>query len=299
MSFIWLAVCCGMLAGCSSVESQWQEAQQKNDVGAYQAFIDHNSDTPQAIEARNKIQQIELAQKDETEFQRAKEVGTVEAIEEYLKDFPSGAHKTEAESIDEALTYERIRHDTSPYTLGQFLERFPGSSHVPEIAARLQKVDAHDRQERFQEAKQAGTINAYENFLSHYPTGPDSDEFSPTVKAARLAELAIEMAGTPSATGDKLGWHFHFESGASPDPEKLAEFRHLVESGADPSLIRISGFQAPSVVPIGNNGAGRTDWGNSGYVVPAASGGMTLLEYLDATENKQAHDLLLNNSSPK
>ncbi|MGD0767260.1 MAG: hypothetical protein ABSB42_03455 [Tepidisphaeraceae bacterium] len=298
MSFISLAVCCGMIAGCASVESQWQEAQQKNVVGAYQAFIDRNSDAPQANEAREKIQQIELAQKDEAAFQMAKDARTVEAIEGYLKDFPSGTHRTEAESIDEALTYDRIRRDTSSYTLGRFLERFPRSSHVPEVAARLKEVDAHVRQERFQEAKQAGTIKAYENFLSLYPTGPDSDEFSPIAKAARLGELAIEMAGTGSLTGNQWGWHPHFESGASPDPEKLAEFRQLVESGADPSLIRISGFQAPSVVPIGNNGAGRTDFGSSGYVVPAASGGMTLLDYLDATENKQAHDIL-NNSSNK
>jgi ribosomal 50S subunit-associated protein YjgA (DUF615 family) len=282
-----------LVTGCASVESQSQEAQrqldsatQANSDAALNSFLEEYPTGPYADEAR---------------FRLVMRTNTLAGFEAYLAGSPPSPGYAIAMNQLEKLMLEHPSGDQCE----EFLSRFPTSQIAPQVSTRLRKL-------RFEGAEIAGTLSAYDAFLQEYPKGEDSDYLRKVVpskkaellleNAERLGQLAVDMCVGPRVEGglnpQMGGYEFHVGGYTAPptDSPKLAEFRQLLKDGADSSLIRIAGLRPPTVpsfVPI--DGVSRIDTrGSSGFVVPAASDtpGMTLLEYLDATNQQEAHDLL-------
>jgi hypothetical protein len=116
-------------------------------------------------------------------------------------------------------------------------------------------------------------------------------------KSERLGELAIAMAPKyqivfiPGASGQ-------LEKNESPTlHENLIEFRELLHGGADPGAVRILGFEPGGATPIGGSLA-RLSTGKDGDVVPAAKGGMTLMDFCKANGLDGACALLAAHNVP-
>jgi len=176
--------------------------------------------------------------------------------------------------------------------------------HRPPAAPRLD----------YDAARKTNTADAYEAFLKKYPKGADSDdlrsELPPLIKvraATALGGLALEMApsapvtyvATPFASGINKGV-LESRSGKIESPPNLAtlmlKFREMLEKGADPTLIRIACYRPSQLKSVGTSKDGKSmismDCGSPGKVVPAADGGITLLEYFTAIQLKEACDIL-------
>jgi hypothetical protein len=119
-------------------------------------------------------------------------------------------------------------------------------------------------------------------------------------KAKQLGETARRMVCV-SSTGTFTGVNYADETTYSAEFDRFGE---LLKAGADPNLIRISGF-VPTEVSDGSAGMKKGQPfiamlddnkvivpGKLGEVVPAKKGGMTLLKYLQANDLQDACELL-------
>jgi hypothetical protein len=181
-------------------------------------------------------------------------------------------------------------------------------------ASRTKAEPSIKRKLDYDSARKTNTADAYEAFLKKYPKGADSDDLRsdlpPLIKvrvATALGGLALEMApsapvtyvATPFASGINKGV-LESRSGKIESPPKLAtlmlKFREMLEKGADSTLIRIAGYRPSQLKSVGTSKDGKSmmsmDCGSPGKVVPAEQAGMTLLEYFEAIQLKEACDML-------
>jgi hypothetical protein len=102
----------------------WQEAEDKNTIEAYDAYLLKFPESENATKARTEIARILFAQ--------AKEGNPIESYDEYVKRFPDGKNK----SAFEPLVYEYILTQDSAQLMEEYYKRFPeGEYHSGNEAA--------------------------------------------------------------------------------------------------------------------------------------------------------------------
>jgi hypothetical protein len=106
---------------------------------------------------------------DDDEFEHDRELGTSAALQAYVREFPSGRHLKDAQTLVESLEYNEALAANSIAALESFLSRFPVGNFSSDASARLRRL-------RFQYARQAADVEVCKQFLTQYPEGKDSDE---------------------------------------------------------------------------------------------------------------------------
>lgn len=227
-----------LVGGCATSASKWNEAQQSNTISAYQTFLREHPDSPQAITAKTRMQQLELEAKERIEqskFEQACSTGSENALNTYLKQYPSGKHTEEARNLVEQIAFKEAVAVNSEKALEAFLKRYPQGADVEEAMRLLEQLalknattanseEAYEsflsrfpnsdsgaevtsqlRKIRYEAARNAKTVAAYEEFTERYPQGTDSDELQNGLPAVRkweqaklLGEIALRMAPTAS-----------------------------------------------------------------------------------------------------
>ena len=115
-------------------------------------------------------------------LEAAKDVHTIEAYDEFLKNFPESKHAVAATNYRNALAWDQARENGSVAAMDEFLTKYPDADEV--------KVATPIRDERATVlALQAGTEEALTNFLSKYPAAIQA----PQIKQ-RLNAVAFENA---------------------------------------------------------------------------------------------------------
>jgi hypothetical protein len=164
-------------------------------------------------------------------FNHAKGLERSFAMEQYLKEYPSGRHVREATQLDEDLSYKEASSQNSVTAYQRFLARFPADPRAKEVQETIEEsrynaavssdtarayeafladypqgklptlASAHLRQVRLRDARAIATSAAYETFLNQYPNGADSDEIRQSLpvirefeKSMRLGQVCIELA---------------------------------------------------------------------------------------------------------
>jgi outer membrane protein assembly factor BamD (BamD/ComL family) len=318
---IWsISICCGvglLVGGCASIESQWQATQQQGTVAAYRTFVTQHPNANQAAIAREIIS-------DEEAFDHATDSGTSAAMEVYLKRFPSGRHVDQAHKTDESLAYKEAVLANSSAAMETYLRRFPSGTHVGDAqktdeslaykeAVVANSIDAMERflahfpnssfssevlaklrPLRFQKAQQSVDDKLREQFLKQYPGGKDSDELRRYLHLKRLGEMVVSMFPSElyltfnQFTGEHTPHRSHPAS--YNETATLTEMRQLLEAGADPNAVWISGYSADHWI---QEGAARTfSAGNEGHVVFAGENGITLVDYCKRNGFSEAEQLL-------
>jgi hypothetical protein len=291
VSMLWASVIgATFLSGCATVESRWQEAQQQNNVGAYERFIRDYTGSSYVPMAKDHIDQLS--------FEQARTVGTEQAYERYLKDFPNGRFTEEANKATPHLAFEKASRANTIQAYEDFGAKHPNHELATTAGEKARTL-------RFEVAKTSESVSTIEDFLKRYPQGADSETLKQELPAVReweprkqLGELIIRLC--PKVTAGFLS-SLAGKDRSTPSAtykEDLAEIRSLLERGVDPNAVRIEGFVASVEQSSVDTSGGvlRMSFnfspGSPGRPVPASKGGMTLLEYCAANKLMDAESLL-------
>ena len=182
-------------------ERAWTAAQQFATLEAYENYLTAFPSGAHASDSRGRIENLKAAEakalaatKDERAWTTAQQFGTVEAYENYLTAFPSGAHASDSTGRIEDLKAAEakalaVAKDERAWTTAQqfgtieayenYLAAFPTGAHASDSRRRIQDLKATEakalaaaKDERaWTTAQQFGTVEAYENYLTAFPSG--------------------------------------------------------------------------------------------------------------------------------
>jgi hypothetical protein len=128
------------LAACSSAQSDWQQSKVSDTVSAYQEFLQKHPNTPQSVEARNRVRALQ----DEEAWIRAQQVNTVQAYQGYIQEQPSGMHVAQAKdniaSSERATAWLAASATDTPESLEALLQKYPEGPEADKAKARLAEL---------------------------------------------------------------------------------------------------------------------------------------------------------------
>lgn len=269
-----------LIEGCAITKADWEKASQLNNITAYESFIREHPRSEYVIQAKDIIEQIE--------WKNARAEGTRDSLITYRNQYPSGRYLLEAENLLENIDFKEAVAVDSETTYREFLKLYPNGKYRDE-ANKLAEQSA------YKIAKKNKSIFIYEDFLKSYPNGEFSEEIRmylrPWEKAKRLGELVIAIAPkTILQITDRDAFLSSVPS--SETDEKLSKLQQLLDSGADPTAVRIveytpggkkiatGGFYQNGYLTMIDGTLYVLEGGNPGKVFPATYGsGLTLLEY--------------------
>lgn len=145
-----------LLVGCSSTQSDWEQARTRDTVAAYRTFLDKHPNTAQAVQARNRIQALQ----DEQAWAQARQAHTDEAFEAYLRQQPSGMHIAEAQGLigasERSAAWILASSAGTTEALESFLEKYPRGREAKQAKAELALISGYRVQlASFRSEKQA------------------------------------------------------------------------------------------------------------------------------------------------
>lgn len=194
--------------------------------------------------------------------------------------------KTLAETL-----YRKAREENTEAAYRRFIDRFPGTPQAKAASDMVQR-------KRFEALTAADKCSSYAAFLVESPSGPYSAEARRKLaakgkweKAKRLGELAIDML--PLYVSVPLSGSMHLSSPLAKPA--LDEFRVMLEAGADPRAVRISGTPVLAMRGQGRfvNGVGFVLGRYEGAaIVPTDQPGTPLVQFLEAHKLTEALKLI-------
>jgi len=264
--FCLLALTCFLfsaLAGCATVQGDWEKARKSDTVSAYKAFRGNHPDSEFDGQASKRIEEIEWA--------RARKQGAASAYRTFAMNYPKSLYADEAErraaDLDRAaakrlreMKFEMARKAETVAAFEEFLKDYPQGNDSDTLRRELPALREWEPRRQLAE-----------RIIRLCPRG--------TLTAKSLLEGTRQV---PSPTYAK----------------DLAEIRSLLDRGVDPNSVRIAGWvprketQGISFlrgVPVITR---RIEVGDPGHPVPPDMPGMTLLEYCKANGLSEAYDLL-------
>jgi hypothetical protein len=136
---------------------------------------------------------------------KATEAASVAAYEQYLAQYPKGAHADSAQSAITALKEGEAWTELSAAANGQayerFLERFSNGKHVGEARAQLQALRQREADRLLSEAFRSNTQEAYEAFIAAYPQSERAGLVSARLRFRQFGEIHVSLSlETPPGT---------------------------------------------------------------------------------------------------
>lgn len=280
-----------ILCGCATSQRDWETASRRNTIAEYQTYIRAHADAQYADIARQRIQRLK--------FEQAQNAHTESVLEAFIREYPSGALSEQARELLEAMALSAADRVNSVPAYEKFLSRFPDGRSASKVEQKVRALS-------YEAAVKGRTVALYEQFLTRYPQGDDSAELQKRLSDIRrweevkvLGDIIVRMAPKSQMSmsmdlvgGPRVG---PIETFKSPTyKQDLDELRARLDAGANPNMVRIADFELPGTKPVpGNPNLVLQSLGNSGKPVPAAEGGMSLLEYCKINKLDEAYKVLL------
>jgi hypothetical protein len=130
------------LAGCSSPETEWQEARQDGSEDALLTYIQKYPESPQAAEARRMIVEMSIA----ADWQMAESAGSPQAYEAFLEKHPdsvfAGVAASRATGLRARVAWESLRDSSDAQALEAFAAEFAEAPEAELARARLAELAA-------------------------------------------------------------------------------------------------------------------------------------------------------------
>ncbi|MGE6760033.1 HEAT repeat domain-containing protein [Corallococcus interemptor] len=117
-----------------------------------------------------------------TSFERASELDTVQAYQEFLREHPEDPEATTAQGRIEGLEFDEAKRLHSVIAYKRFLETYPDAPQRQRAQTLLEGL-------RFNVAKEADSEAGWRQFLSEHPDGAHRDEARAKLQAAQEREL--------------------------------------------------------------------------------------------------------------
>jgi len=136
------------LAACDRQGAQWEEAQQEDTIAAYEAFVERYPDSPNAEQARRRIETLRAEQAWATAQQR----DTIEAYRDFIEDHPDAADAEDArarlESLEREAAWQELAESDDISALRAFADDHGGSPEAELARARARDLQAQAEAER-------------------------------------------------------------------------------------------------------------------------------------------------------
>ena len=118
-----------LFLGCE--EAGYNRARNQNTIAAYESFLQQSPDSDLAQTARNNIESLKFAQ--------AKRVGTTEALEAYLREYPTGKGSEEAKKLIAEAECKRMYQQAESAGTAEALEAYLKDNPKGEWAEKAKK----------------------------------------------------------------------------------------------------------------------------------------------------------------
>lgn len=130
----------GLIAGCSSAQSDWAKAENDNTVLAYQNFLAAHPNDQHANEAQAMILKLQ----DGNAWAETKHSGTAAAYQSYLQQSPQGAHAAEARdemtALDRAAAWKSAQGVGTVASVQAFVQKYPTGPEADQAKAKLKDL---------------------------------------------------------------------------------------------------------------------------------------------------------------
>lgn len=142
------------LAACDRQAAQWEEAQQEDTVTAYEAFVEDFPDSPNAEQARSRIETLQS----ERAWTEARQRNTIDAYRGFLEAHPDAAVAEDARDRLQALERETEWQDLAGSddidALRTFVDDHAGSPEAELARARISDLEARAEAERLERERE-------------------------------------------------------------------------------------------------------------------------------------------------
>ncbi len=152
-----------LLAACSSQQSDWHQAQQKNTVSSYRKYLKKYPDGKHVSAAKQDIAHIKKQRKMEqarADWQRAKNQDTLAAYQGFLQNHSNSQFASQARQKiqqQKALQdWQQARQSNNPRVLQRFIARYPNSPQASMAHQKLAKLRARQQQQQQQQGAATG-----------------------------------------------------------------------------------------------------------------------------------------------
>ena len=142
---------------------------------------------------------------EQSDWQQAKDSQSVEQISQFLRRYPNGAFRVQAEDKLEDLYWSKDRASDNPANLRDYLRRYPGGRHSQAANSELARLD-------WQAIADGKDANALENYLRIYSSGEYHDKAS-----NKLDDLLWQHTGRGDDAGSLRTYLQMFPTGKHSD----------------------------------------------------------------------------------
>lgn len=145
------------LVGCDRQGADWEEAQEKDSITAYEAFAERYPESPEADQARSRIETLRAEQA----WNDARQRDTVEAYRGFIEAHPGAATVDEAstrlQTLERETAWQDLADSEDVAALRAFAANHAGSQEAELARERISELEAQaeaERREREQAAEQ-------------------------------------------------------------------------------------------------------------------------------------------------
>lgn len=162
-----------IIAGCSTLQKDWDNAQQTNTTGGFHKFLSEHPRSQFSRVAKSKVEKLK--------WNEAQILNTEEAYRTFLSSYPRSKFVQSAKDRIEKLKWEGTQKLNTEEAYLSFLSVYPKSTF-------LQAAKGHIEKFEWDAAVKLNTTDAYSKFLSAYP----KSEFAHLAKA-KMHNLVNEL----------------------------------------------------------------------------------------------------------
>lgn len=130
------------LVGCDRQDADWEQAQQQNTIAAYEEFVERYPESPQAEQARSRIE----AQRAEQAWTDARQRNTVDAYRDFLQSYPDAAAADQAReqlaTLERAAAWGTLADSEEISALRAFADKYGESEEAAVARRRISELEA-------------------------------------------------------------------------------------------------------------------------------------------------------------
>ena len=142
------------LVGCDRQGADWEEAQQEDTVAAYETFVERYPESPEADQARSRIETLRAEQA----WTDARQRNTAEAYREFIEAHPDAAAADEArdrlDTLEREAAWQSLADSEDVAELRAFAADHPDSDEAELAQARIGELEARAEAERRQRERE-------------------------------------------------------------------------------------------------------------------------------------------------
>ena len=146
-----------VLVGCDRQGAEWEEAQEKDTITAYEAFAESYPESPEADQARSRIETLRAEQA----WSDARQRDTVEAYRGFIEAHPDAATvdvaRSRLQTLEREAAWQDLADSENAGALRAFAANYAGSPEAELARERISELEAQaeaERREREQAAEQ-------------------------------------------------------------------------------------------------------------------------------------------------